>query len=107
MDMSSPFLNLGTPLSVPPQPDPIEEQHIQELQRHLLPSPIQPQQHDTIQQSPQTQHIQQQRTAVSVIQPYLTSTGLTPQPQPTIQPQTPVFNIRCPYIFYNLKHEAA
>lgn len=86
--MSSPFLNLGTPLSVPSQPDPIEEQHLQELQRHLQPSPIQPQQHDTVHQSPQNQHLQQQRTTVSVIQPY----SLTSQP-PIIQPQTPVFNV--------------
>lgn len=91
--MSSPFLNLGTPLSVPSQPDPIEEQHLQELQRHLQPSPIQPQQHDNVHQSPQNQHLQQQRTGVSVIQPYLTNSGLTPQPQSIIQPQTPVLHV--------------
>lgn len=105
MDMSSPFLNLGTPLSVPSQPDPIEEQHLQELQRHLQPSPVQPQQHDTVHQSPQNQHLQQQRTGVSVIQPYLTNSGLTPQPQSIMQPQTPVFHtkklsfIYCHYFF--------
>ncbi|XP_035226025.1 uncharacterized protein LOC118198452 [Stegodyphus dumicola] len=90
MDISGSFLNLGTPLSVPSQPDPVEEQHIQELQRQLQPSPLQPQQHDTIHQSPQNQHIQQQRTGVSVIQPYTSSSGLTPQPQSLLQPQTPL-----------------
>lgn len=93
MDMSSPFLNLGTPLSVPSQPDPMEEQHIQDLQRHLQPSPLQPQQHDTLHQSPQNQHMQQQRAGVSVIQPFISSSGLTPQPQPHLQPQTPVLYI--------------
>ncbi|XP_054707139.1 uncharacterized protein LOC129216944 [Uloborus diversus] len=90
MDISGSFLNLGTPLSVPSQPDPVEEQHIQELQRQLQPSPIQPQQHDTL-QSPQSQHMQHQRTNVSVIQPYTLSSGLTPQPQQSLlQPQTPL-----------------
>ncbi|KAF8765161.1 uncharacterized protein LOC129962850 [Argiope bruennichi] len=87
--MNSPFINLGTPLSVPSQPDPVEEQHIQELQRQLGNSPLQPQQHDNLLQSPQ--HIQQQRTGVSVIQPYSAGTGLTPQNllQPTASPIVP------------------
>ncbi|GBN62798.1 TATA-box-binding protein [Araneus ventricosus] len=87
--MNSPFISLGTPLSVPSQPDPVEEQHIQELTRQLGNSPLQPQQHDNLLQSPQ--HIQQQRTGVSVIQPYTAGTGLTPQTllQPTASPIVP------------------
>ncbi|XP_071035157.1 TATA-box-binding protein isoform X2 [Parasteatoda tepidariorum] len=90
MDLSGSFLNLGTPLSVPSQPDPVEEQHIQELTRQLQNSPLPPPQHENLHQShPQTpQHIQQQRTGVSVIQPYTSTSGLTPQPllQPTGSP---------------------
>ncbi|GIY83837.1 TATA-box-binding protein [Caerostris extrusa] len=80
------FYKSGTPLSVSSQPDSLEEQHIQELQRQLGNSPLQPQQHDNLLQSPQ--HIQQQRTGVSVIQPYTASSGLTPQPllQPSASP---------------------
>ncbi|XP_023242146.1 TATA-box-binding protein-like isoform X2 [Centruroides vittatus] len=80
MDISSPSfnLNLGTPLSV----DPIEEQHMQQLQRQIQQSPLSAQVQDQ-----QQSNDQQQRTAVSVIQPFTSSTGLTPQP--LIQPQTP------------------
>ncbi|XP_076318684.1 TATA binding protein isoform X1 [Tachypleus tridentatus] len=92
MDISSPgfSLNLGTPLSVGGQPDPAEEQHIQQLQRQLQPSPLQPQQHDSpshsqAQSQPSTP--QHRNSSVSVIQPYTASSGLTPQS--LIQPQTP------------------
>lgn len=100
MDMS--FGNLGTPLSVPSQPDPVEEQHLQELERHLHTSPVQPQQHDTLHQSPQNINLQQQRTGVSVIQPYLTGTGLTPQVPTLMQPQTPVLYLKCISVFFLL-----
>lgn len=94
MDISPVFsLNLGTPLSVPNQPDPVEEQHLQELQRQIQPSPIQPQQHDPLHLSPQSQQTQQQQqqqrnAGIGVIQSF-SSTGLTPQPQSLLQPQTP------------------
>ncbi|KAG8178476.1 hypothetical protein JTE90_024636 [Oedothorax gibbosus] len=84
MDLNSPFMNLGTPMSVPSQPDPVEEQHIQELTRQLGNSPMQPQQHDMVQmQSPATP--QQPR---SVIQPYSTSL-LQPAPSPLVSSLLP------------------
>lgn len=77
MDISSPSY-LGTPLSV----DPIEEQHMQQLQRQIQQSPLSAQ----VQDQQQTNE-QPPRSSVSVIQPFTSSTGLTPQP--LIQPQTP------------------
>ncbi|XP_013778303.1 TATA-box-binding protein 1-like isoform X1 [Limulus polyphemus] len=97
MDISSPAFsfNLGTPLSVGGQPDLAEEQHIQQLQRQLQPSPLQLQQHDS------PSHLQtqsqlscstppQRSSSISVTQPHsttITSSGFTPQS--LMQPQTP------------------